>query len=76
MFSLITYMVTVVSIIGTLCVSTPIEKSKAEKTQLQNVWTAPEQKYYKPVYIDIPTEEIIVTPNTHLPVKKTSNYPK
>ena len=76
MFSFITYVVTIASIVGTLCVSTPIEKSKAEKTQLLNVFTQPEPKYYKPVYIDVSTEETIDPARTPLPAKKTPNYPK
>ena len=77
MFSFITYVVTIASIVGTLCVSTPIEKSKAEKTQLLNVFTQPEPKYYKPVYIDMTDNVKSDEPaNTLQPVRRIPIYPK
>ena len=78
MFSFTTYMMTVASIIGTLCVSTPVDKNNAEKTRLLNVFTEESsQKYYKPVYIDMTNSVKSDEPaNTLHSVKRIPIYPK
>jgi len=75
-FSIASYLVTVASIFGALCINTPANNSKPEKTQLLNVYTEPVKKYYKPVYIDMSNEVNDNSVETNLPIKKLSHYQK